>query len=158
MLWDTSAGDITRYNVWRRAISFSFFLRGTVVSNVGAFAEDLGLGAGTAWQSGEESDYLLRAIASGAVLHYEPSLFVRHESPQLVGTTEERRNAYLRGLGHGHLLRRHGYPFWFAAYRVTQLIVGSAILLLRGRMSESRYYVVMGVGRIKGWFATVERT
>lgn len=154
MLWDTSAGMIGRYNIWRRAISFSFFLRRSVVSTVGGFAEDLGLGSGTLWQSGEESDYLLRALSSGSALRYEPSLYVGHESPKLSGAKAERRNAYLRGVGHGVLLRRHRYPLWFAAFRASQLIVGSAAMFVTARPTAARYYLAMGAGRVRGWFAT----
>lgn len=150
MLWDRRSGQIDRYNVWRRAISFSFFIRRSVVAEVGDFAEDLGLGAGTRWGSGEESDYLLRALAADFALHYEPSLFVFHESPRLAGNADERRDAYLRGLGHGEVLRRHGFPFWFRGYRVLQLAAGSALLLARGKFAEARYYFAMALGRLRG--------
>jgi glycosyltransferase involved in cell wall biosynthesis len=151
MLWDTSPGPIDRYNVWRRAISFSFFLRRPAVAAAGDFAEDLGLGAGTRWGSGEESDYLLRAIEAGVTIEYEPSLFVYHESPRLTGGEAERGAAFVRGLGHGEVLRRHGYPVWFAAFRVLQLAVGSAVFLVRGHTAEARYYFVMAWGRLSGF-------
>jgi glycosyltransferase involved in cell wall biosynthesis len=149
MLWDTMPGPIDRYNVWRRAISFSFFLRRSAVAAVGDFAEDLGLGAGTRWGSGEESDYLLRALNAGIAIQYEPSLFVHHESPRLTGDREERRAAYVRGLGHGEVLRRHRYPLWFRAFRAAQLAAGSALLLARGRPADARYYLAMGLGRAR---------
>lgn len=154
MVWDASPGLIGRYNVWRRAISFSFFLRRSAVEAVGGFAEDLGLGAGTRWGSGEESDYLLRALEAGFTIQYEPSLFVYHESPNLEGGTAERRAAYVRGLGHGEVLRRHRYPFWFAAFRVLQLAAGSVVLLARGRLADARYYFAMARGRARGWLGS----
>jgi hypothetical protein len=154
MLWDKSHGRIDRYNVWRRAISVGLFLRRSTVSAVGEFAEDLGLGAGTRWGSGEESDFLLRAIEAGYAIHYEPSLFVHHEWPRVQGGEAERRAAYGRGLGHGEVLRRHGYPFWFAGYRVVQLAAGSTAFLLRGRPAEARYYFAMSRGRARGWLGS----
>ena len=154
MLWDASAGPIDRLNLWRRAISFSFFLRRAAVENVGGFDEDLGVGAVTRWGSGEESDYLLRAVEAGFTIYYEPRLFVHHESPRLTGTKEELHAAFLRGLGHGEVLRRHRYPPWFAVFRVLQLVVGSAALLLRGRLADCRYYLAMAVGRAKGWLGS----
>jgi hypothetical protein len=150
MLWDLKPGLIGRYSVWRRAISFSFFLRGATAAAVGGFAEDLGLGSGTQWGSGEESDYLLRAIEAGFTIQYEPSLFVHHESPRFAGGEAGRRSAYVRGLGHGEVLRRHRYPLWFAAYRVFQLVAGSAVLLARGRLVDARYYFAMARGRFRG--------
>ena len=154
MLWDSTPGPIDRYNVWRRAISFSFFLRRSAVAAVGDFAEDLGLGAGTRWGSGEESDYLLRALEAGCAIHYEPSLFVHHEWSRIQGGEAERRAGYDRGLGHGEVLRRHRYPHWFAAYRVLQLAAGSTALLLRGRPTEARYYFAMSRGRVRGWLGS----
>ena len=150
MLWDTSPGPIGRHNLWRRAISFSFFLRRSTVVAVGGFAEDLGLGARTRWGSGEESDYLLRALEAGLEIEYDPSLFVQHESPSLVGGAAERRAGYDRGLGQAEVLRRHRYSLWFAAYRVLQPATGSALLLLRGRVAEARYYFAIALGRARG--------
>jgi hypothetical protein len=151
MLWDTSSGRIDRYNLWRRAISFSFFLRRSTVLAVGDFAEDLGLGAGTRWGSGEESDYVLRVLEADLVIEYDPSLFVHHESPSLAGGEAERKAGYDRGFGQAEVLRRHRYPLWFAAYRVLQLAAGTALLLLRGRVAEARYYFAMAHGRARGW-------
>ena len=154
MLWDTNPGPIDRYNVWRRAISVGLFLRRSTVAAVGDFAEDLGLGAGTPWGSGEESDFLLRAIEAGFTIQYEPSLFVHHEWPPVEGGEAERRAAYGRGLGHGEVLRRHRYPLWFAVYRVLQLVAGSTAFLLRGRLAEARYYFAMSRGRARGWLGS----
>ena len=154
MLWDTSSGRIDRYNLWRRAISFSFFLRRSAVVAVGDFAEDLGLGAGTRWASGEESDYLLRVLEADLEIEFEPSLFVHHESPSVAGGEAERRAGYDRGLGHGEVLRRHRYPLWFAAYRVLQLAAGSAWLLVSGRVADARYYFAMSLGRARGWLGS----
>lgn len=152
MLWDRQAGPIDRFNVWRRAISFSFFLRRSAVEAVGGFADDLGVGAGTRWGSGEESDYLLRILEAGFTIWYEPKLFVHHESPRLTGSEAERRAAFERGRGHGEVLRRHGYPLWFAVFRVLQLVAGSALLLARGRVPDARYYLAMALGRARGSF------
>jgi hypothetical protein len=49
------------------------------------------------------------------------------------------------------VLRRHRYPLWFAAYRVLQLAAGSAMLLVRGRAADARYYFAMSLGRARGW-------
>ncbi len=46
---------------------------------MGAFDERLGLGSGEPWASGEEIDYLIRAVRSGARIRYDPSLTVRHD-------------------------------------------------------------------------------
>src|SRR5262249_38059519 len=125
MQWDRSAGPIGRYSIWRRAISFGIFLRSSAVEAAGEFAEELGQGSGTPWGSGEESDFLLRVLDAGLRVEYEPELFVGHESPAPTTSECDRRRGYEYGLGHGHVLRIHGYPAWFAAYRIVQLFGAS---------------------------------
>jgi hypothetical protein len=34
---------------------------------------------------------------------------------------------------------------------VAQLVAGSAVFLLRGRVAEARYYFAMALGRARGW-------
>jgi len=151
MRWDHDGGRIDRLNIWKRAISYSFFLRRSVVDAVGDFAEELGAGSGTEWGSGEETDYLLRAIEAGFALQYEPALVVHHESPRPDFTREAARKAYRSGLGNGRVLRRHRYPRWFVIYRVVQLMGGAGLFLLRGQPGKARFYFAMSVGRARGW-------
>jgi glycosyltransferase involved in cell wall biosynthesis len=154
MLWDRAPGAIDRFNIWRRAISFTIFLRSSVTYTVGSFAEDLGVGSGTEWQAGEESDYLLRALAAGFEVYYDPSLFVCHESPSPALSREASRRAFLNGVGHGRVLRRHGYPLWFMVARVAQLVAGSVVLLITARPAKARFYFAMAVGRARGWLTS----
>ena len=138
-------------SIWKRAISYSFFLRREVVETVGEFAEELGAGSGTRWESGEETDYLLRALSEGFSLHYDPSLSVHHESPRPSFDRASTRKAYRSGLGNGRVLRTHRYPPWFVAYRVAHLAVGACFLLLAGHLAEARFYFAMAGGRASGW-------
>ena len=144
-------GPIGRYSIWRRAISFGIFLRSSAVEAAGGFAEDLGQGSGTPWGSSEESDFLLRILDSGLRVQYEPSLHVVHESPMPGLTDADRRKGYEYGLGHGHVLRLHGYPAWFAAYRVVQLLGASALFALKTRLGLAQFYFAMASGRATGW-------
>src|SRR5262249_9641648 len=76
--WDSELGPVARANIWRRAITFSIFLRAEVAREF-MFDETLGVGAGTPWGAGEETDYLLRMIEAGHVVHYDPSIAVWHQ-------------------------------------------------------------------------------
>jgi glycosyltransferase involved in cell wall biosynthesis len=64
--WKRDAAVLDPDNLWNRAISYTIFLRRELVERVGAFDEQLGLGSGRPWSSGEEIDYLVRALRSGA--------------------------------------------------------------------------------------------
>ncbi len=76
--WPSRAQRIRLDSIFHTAISYTIFLRRSVVDRVGGFDEQLGLGSGTAWSSGEEIDYLVRALRAGARVEYDPSLVVTH--------------------------------------------------------------------------------
>jgi GT2 family glycosyltransferase len=152
LLWQKEPGLITRENVWRTAVTVTIFLRRAVLERVGFFDETLSLGSGTKWGSGDETDYVLRALASGFTLGYDPSIVVYHESPNPPFSRSAAKRAYSYGMGNSRVLRMHGYPRWFAAYRVLQLVAGSAYFLARGRFGLARFYWAMARGRAVGWF------
>jgi GT2 family glycosyltransferase len=151
LVWPKGATLVTRRNVWRTAVATTIFLRREVVEQVGGFDESLGAGAGTHWESGEETDFILRALEGGSTIRYEPSVSVFHESPQPDSASDSTRKAYLTGMGNSRVLRKHNYPAWFAAYRVLQLAGGAIYLLVRGRVPLARFYAAMARGRIRGW-------
>ena len=152
LLWQKQPGLITRENVWRTAITVTIFLRQALVERVGFFDETLSLGSGTPWGSGDETDYVLRALAAGFTLGYDPRIVVYHESPNPPFSRSAARRAYGYGMGNSRVLRMHGYPRWFAAYRVLQLVAGSGYFLVRGRLGLARFYWAMAMGRTIGWF------
>lgn len=151
MRWDRESGLINRFNIWRRAISYTVFLRRSVVNSTGNFAEELGVGSGTDWGSGEETDYLLRAIEAGFSLYYEPSITVQHAAARPDFTRAAARQATRSGRGNGRVLRLHRYPWWFAFYRATQLVGVSAFFLGTARPAHARFYFAMALGRVRGW-------
>ena len=114
--WDESGGPLTLHNVWRRAVSITIFLRRHVVEQVGQFDESLGLGSGTRFQSGEEVDYLIRALRRGSRLEYDPSIRVVHPQGPADGAAVA-QIAARNGLAMGRLLRRHYGPV-FSLYMI----------------------------------------
>jgi GT2 family glycosyltransferase len=152
MRWQKEPGPITRENVWRTAITVTIFLRRAVVEQVGFFDETLSLGSGTPWGSGEETDYVLRAIAAGFTLGYDPSIVVYHESPNPAFSRSAAERAYGYGMGNSRVLRMHGYSGRVAAHRVLQVAAGSGYFLLHGRFGLARFYWAMARGRAVGWF------
>jgi len=100
--WTTPAAVLTRDNLWNRAISFTVFLRRGVIERVGAFDEQLGLPS----SSGEEIDYLIRAVDAGARIEYDPTLVVLHPRKPIDLVAVGARD----GASIGYILRKHGYP------------------------------------------------
>src|SRR5439155_22180496 len=93
----------------------------------------------------------LRALAVGFSLQYEPSLRVEHESPRPPFARSAYTRAYSYGKGNERVLRDHGYPWWFVAYRVAQLVAGSGLVLFTGRFRMARFSGAMAAGRAAGW-------
>lgn len=102
--------ELTPRNLFRGSagISYCIFLRFRVIQEVGLFDETLGVGSGTPWGAGEESDYLLRAIRQGARICYEPDIRVYHPDKAAI-SDPSRFLAYARG--HGRVLRLNGYSW-----------------------------------------------
>ena len=155
--WHHQAGPVNRFNVWRRGTSYTIFLRRTVVVAVGAFDESLGVGARTPWGSGEDIDYLLRALEAG--LYYDPTVTVLHPvevihpEPIQVDPGVGRRFAktYSYAMGRGRLLRKHSYPLWFVAYNWARPLAGVTLTLLQGRLENTQSHWATFQGRLQGW-------
>lgn len=152
--WDTAAGAIERTNVWRRAISYTVFLRRPLVDRLGGFEEDLGVGADSPWQSGEETDFVLRALGAGGDLRYDPEVRVHHENPVLQYDVRARTRARGYGMGMGRVLRLHRYPVWYVSYLCARPLGGSLLALLTGDPGRARFQWASFEGRVRGWLGS----
>jgi glycosyltransferase involved in cell wall biosynthesis len=144
--WKEDPAILTRDNLWNRAISFTIFLRRDVVSRVGAFDEALGLGSGTPWHSGEEIDYLVRALDEGTRVEYDPSLVVTHEMGEPNGELGFRDGASV-----GYLLRKHRYAPRTLARMFARPAGGVAVALARRDRESVGYHAATLRGRIAGY-------
>jgi GT2 family glycosyltransferase len=139
--WTTGAAALTRDNVWNRAISFTIFVRRRVVEQVGAFDERLGLPA----SSGEEIDYLIRALDGGARIEYDPTLVVEHPRKQIDLEAIGARD----GATIGYLLRKHHYPPGVVARMLLRPAVGIVL-----HPSRARFHLATLRGRLQGYRAS----
>ena len=143
--WRLDPARLTEVNLWNRAISYTIFLRRTVVERVGPFDERLGLGSPEPWASGEEIDYLVRALRAGARIEYDPSLVVQHDAG-----ADDAAVGYRDGASVGYLLRKHGYPARTTARMLIRPVGGALVSIGRGRRGRVRYYVASLRGRLRG--------
>jgi GT2 family glycosyltransferase len=143
--WQQDAATLTRENLWNRAISFTIFLRRTVVDRVGSFDEALGLPS----SSGEETEYLIRAIDQGARIEYDPTLVVHHP----------RKNRDLADLGAregaaiGYILRKHRYPAGTVARMLVRPAGGIVLALGQRDRARARFQLETLRGRLRGYLA-----
>lgn len=150
--WLPDPGPVTKNRVWNQAISYTIFLRRSIIDRVGDFDVDLGVGSNGKWMSGEETDYLLRAIAYGFNIHYYPSIIVRHpmRDENKSYSDIKRTRGYARGMG--YVMRKHRYPISSLVAHTIKSLLGSAsaMLLLSPRKAQVRW--VRALGRWEGWF------
>jgi glycosyltransferase involved in cell wall biosynthesis len=143
--WDRDPAVLDRSNLWNRASSATVFLRRAVVERVGAFDEQLGLGSGAPWHSGEEIDYLVRALDSGARIEYDPSLVVEHSLvPDNAGI------GFRDGATVGYILRKHGYSWRTRARMLVRPIGGVLVSLGKRDGQRARFYAATFRGRLRG--------
>ena len=145
--WKRDPAFLTDQNLWNRAISYTIFLRRVVVKQVGPFDERLGLGSGEPWASGEEIDYLIRAVRSGARIRYEPSLTVRHDE-------SEEDTAYRDGASIGYLLRKHRYSLGTRGRMVIRPAGGALVSLARLDRGRASSHAATLRGRLRGYRET----
>ena len=147
--WPDSARQVTTENVWECAISSTIFMRRLVTDKVGAFHEGIGVGAPTKYQSGEETDYLLRALEMGSNIWYEPTITVHH--PPLGSIDRLRRSTYPFALGSGYVMRVHGYSWGQLTNRLIRSFGGAAFSLCKGKLDMAEVYVLRAAGQLRGY-------
>lgn len=148
--WERHAAVLRPSNVWNRVISFTLFLRRDVVERVGGFDERLGLGSGSPWSSGEEVDYVIRAIRAGARIEYDPALIVTHDRKRY--TSRELRAVGRRdGASVGWILRRHGYGPRMVGRMLVRPLGGVGASLVRGDLARASFHAATLAGRIRGY-------
>lgn len=148
--WARAPAVLGADNLWNRVISFAIFLRRDVVERVGAFDERLGLGSGTVWSSGEEVDYVLRAINAGARIEYDPGLVVTHAVKRY--TPAELRAVGLRdGASIGWILRRHRYGLRPTVRMLVRPLGGIVTSLGRGDVGRASFHAATFAGRVRGY-------
>ena len=148
--WKRDAARLTETNLWNRAISYTIFLRRELVERLGPFDEQLGLGAGTPWSSGEEIEYLVRALRDGARIEYDPSLTVTHEERQL-SPAELRARGYRDGASLGYILRKHHYPKSEIGRRLVRPLGGVLASLMQRDLRRASFHTATLRGRLRGY-------
>jgi glycosyltransferase involved in cell wall biosynthesis len=147
--WPPGPCLVTKTNLWTSTIACTAFLRGAVTDSVGYFREDIGVGADTPYQSGEESDYFLRALAMGFRMWYEPSLWVGH--PDLHSLERLQRTSYPYALASGYVMRIHGYSWGHLTQQLVRSLGGAAFSLCKGDMMRAQTYVMRAAGQLRGY-------
>lgn len=150
---DQAAGWIDKINVWRRALSITIFLRSSVVKRVGGFDEFLGVGSPSGFSSGEETDYLIRALEIGSQLYYQPNLGIHHVEIFQYCDEGFAQKGYNYGKGLGYVLRKHEYPLLYVGKCLVRSIGGIILSLTCLDSPKAKFHYSVLKGRLSGWLA-----
>lgn len=140
---------VTKSTVWHTIVSCSFFIKRSAVGNV-RFDELLGLGSGTRFGSGEETDFILSVLERGTRIDYDGTRHVHH--PRVFDEPSARKG-WLYGNGCGLVLRRHHYTVARLAWAVGVQLVRAVQSVMQFRLGKSVFHLAMAWGRISGYFS-----
>lgn len=141
---------IGRANVWRAGNSNTIFVRAGDRKQL-YFDQTLGVGAATVFQSGEETDLLLRFIRAKAVLRFDPQLVVHHDQVDLADPVTGLGRARAYAPGQGRVLRLHHFHalqlIWFAGRPLAR----AGLAAFAGDMMLARYKLAWARGLLVGY-------
>ena len=138
--------QLDRWNVWKCGNSNTVFVRRSIVDAGLRFSEELGVGASSPFQSGEETAFLLDAMARGARGRFFRDLIVYHDQ---VGETDARRaRKYARGFG--RLLAVYEYPRAYVALCLIRPTLRAALGLASLKPKLARYKSSWALGVYEG--------
>ena len=153
--FDEISGLVTFDNVWRRAISTTIFVRKSYAIGSKGFDEKLGLGSNTRWQSGEETDFILRLIKSGARIMFNPLFKIRHPQVDLAKKSAIKNRAinYSRGFVYVHV--KHNYPLRIIIFAVLRPLLGTIFYIIYLNFDNARLSFWTFYGRLSEFFRLI---
>ena len=147
--WPAGARLCTRGDIWRYGISATVFLRRGVTDAAGFFNENIGMGAASGYQSGEDCDYLLRPLDLGLSIWYEPAMTVYH--PDFHSKDRLREKTYSYALSCGYVLRTHGYSVLELSRWLILSLGGALVSLCKGDIFLTYIYLLRAAGLLRGY-------
>ncbi|WP_045837995.1 glycosyltransferase family 2 protein [Hyphomicrobium sp. 99] len=143
--------QITRENIFEAANSNTIFIECALAQSL-RFDEGLGLGAASEFQSGEETDFLLRALERGVAGWYFPELTIFHDAVDN-GTpfAERARRATAYARGFGYVIRRHRYPPSYILGKIARTSLRGALCVATGDLDGARLRLAWTNGVLYGY-------
>lgn len=138
----------SKYSVFKDAPSWVLFFSRRAIEKVGMFDESLGIGSDGPYQSGEETDYLVRLLGAGGVVLRASHPVVYHDEVNYsdLGCINK---AYFYAVGRMQLLRKHRFPLWF---KVVNVFYPLAQLVFEP-LNRRAYRLSIFKGRLSGLFS-----
>jgi glycosyltransferase involved in cell wall biosynthesis len=148
--WVQSSCEIRPLNAFRTTFSSSIFVRRAVAVDAVRFDEALGVGSGTAWCCGEETDYVLNLRRHGAHGFFERRWYVGHPRRDMLSGEVDSGRAAGYGRGMGYVLRKHSLWLLGAGF-VMYDVLRSGIAALKGDRKGMELCLGHARGIVAGW-------
>lgn len=144
------AGFLNAYNIWLQMMTSTLFVRRKITTAIKGFDEQLGPGAPTIYQSGDETEYALRMLEEGFKIYYDPEITVYHPDTRNVYSEAAIKKAYFYGCGAGRVIVMHSYPLWYKCNVLIRPLGGALISAAKLKLKKSHFHWNIFIGRLRG--------
>jgi GT2 family glycosyltransferase len=139
-----ASAPVGRHGLLRSSRTFTLFFRRTIVDRVGGFDVTFGPGTGSPWLCGEDTDFLIRAHESGALVVRAPQIRLYHPEVDAISRGHAAK-AFGYGRGRMRLLRKHRFSWWFQFANLVHPLIsivwsGPAVRRFRWHLYRGRQY------------------
>lgn len=147
---------VNRSNIWRGAMSISIFLKTDLAKSIGGFDELIGVGAGTPYGAGEETDFLYRLLDQDKKIIHFQSINIYHpkKDDNSLSSDVLRRRYYSYGYGIGYVLKKNNVNKKMVVSFFLRPVIGSLVSIIQGNIPLAQARYNSAVGRIQGYFST----
>lgn len=149
--WAKRATTVTRANFDRTENASTLFLRRAPTLAAGSVSGFIGTGSPGPFQSGEESDLVLRMLAQGDRVYYDPAIAVFKQEPRDLPDRTWVHKMLVYGRGQGYLWRVHRLSVLQMGYRILLKLGAAALHAVTGRIVLARADLAFAVGWLDGF-------
>jgi glycosyltransferase involved in cell wall biosynthesis len=150
--WVREACDLNTANLFRTSVGIALFVRRGSQTDEMRFDETLGVGSGTPFVSGEDTDFVFRLLKRGLRGRFDRTLTVYHPRRDMLSGQTNRSRAYGYGCGMGRVIRKQAkLPLLpaFVAFDLFRMLFS----LGRGRVGPALLCAAHGRGVFDGYLA-----
>ncbi|MBV6272958.1 glycosyltransferase family 2 protein [Alcaligenaceae bacterium CGII-47] len=134
------------------AISYTIFIKIRDKSDI-VFDEDLGVGSGSGFESGEETDCLLNLYSRKYIMIHNENVLIYH--PNKTWKKEKPTRALEYGRGFGYVLRKNRVSHFILIRVLFRPLIGIVLSLISFNSKRAKYYLNSFAGRLIGMFSRV---
>lgn len=143
---------INEESLWKVGISIALFFKVNIVNKVGGFDESLGVGSGTIYGSGEETDFLYRTKKIGYITYCD-DIEVFHPQKEDIKNEAMIRRAYYYGCGCGRVLSKNRASIRITCLCLLRPFLGAVIAIFQFNLFLAKKRWMTFLGRCRGIFS-----